>query len=54
MIDPDELMLRAVAETLDESGLSPTSDEEDAKAFLKLLWERGYEVTKTAPAVPED
>jgi len=50
MINPDELMLRAVAEALDESGLSPSSDEEDAKAFLKALWERGYEIAKTAPA----
>jgi hypothetical protein len=54
MIDPDELLVRAVAEALDESGLSPGSDEEDARAFLRMLWERGYEVTKTAPAAPED
>jgi hypothetical protein len=48
MIDPDELLLKTIADALDECGLSPLSDQEDAKAFVNALRERGYEVRKMA------
>jgi len=54
MIDPDELLVKAVALALDECGLSPAADEDDAKALLRCLWERNYEITKISPVVPED
>jgi hypothetical protein len=54
MLDPDELLVRAVASALDECGLAPSADDDDAKALLRALWERGYEVSRTAPMVPDE
>jgi len=54
MIDFNELMLRAVAEALDECGLSPQSNHEDAEEFLKALRERGYEIKKAPPEEKEE
>jgi len=53
MIDQNELLIRAVAKALDDSGLSPEADIEDAKEFVRHLRELGYELAK-APPEPED
>ena len=46
MIDPEVLMRKAVADALDETGLSPACDDSDVGAFLSALIQHGYVVTR--------
>jgi len=51
MIPPEELMLKALREALDEIGLAPNGDDDDARDLVEALAERGYQIVKGDPQV---
>lgn len=46
MVDPDVLLVKSLIEALDDSGVSPESDEDEARALIDALKDRGYVITK--------